>query len=90
MKLKNLKSTCALLFLFVFNNIILANDIQISGRVNDATTQNAVSAAIVHFVNLNDGLTDSTLTDADGVWEYSFSTTSVKNNPNVPSDFFVS
>ncbi len=90
MKLFNPKSTKALLLLFVFNKMISAGDIRISGRISDAKTLSAISQAKIQLDNYSTGKTDTLLTQTDGTWEYIFSTTEVSDNGTQPANFWVS
>jgi membrane dipeptidase len=78
-----------LLCIIPINIIAQSNVVHISGRVTDAVTAAELSDVKIYITDINQGTTDSTLTNLSGFWEYDLIVTSIEQNQNLPNQFSV-
>lgn len=67
-----------------------AEQIHLSGKIEDSVTAKELANVTVYINNLQDGRIDSTLSNAMGFWEYDLNLTSLPSEPGPPRTFNVS
>jgi len=70
-------------------SIFAQSTVHISGRVTDVVTSAELSDVKIYITNTNLGITDSTLTNVSGFWEYDVIATSIEDNQKLPTQFNV-
>jgi membrane dipeptidase len=78
-----------IVFILLFNSLLYAQNILISGNVKDLKTNSPIENAKVQIEDLNTGGIDSIFTDAAGNWQYQFLPSNINDNQIAPSDFQV-
>jgi membrane dipeptidase len=78
-----------LLFTIPINVIAQSNLVHISGKVTDVVTEAELSDVKIYITDTDKGITDSTLTNLSGFWEYDLIVTSIGESQELPTQFSV-